>query len=123
MVRSSLSYEIVAHVRRHEDLYTEMEERVIRSDDLNQGNNGGALSAERMFLDCKVVLCTLSMLSNPVLEQCKVYRLITMERLIIDEASQINVGELMVRSFVVQLQRRTRSWPRQHLLHKFRDLK
>ena len=37
------------------------------------------------------------MLSNPALEHCGVFRVVPVERLIVDEASQIDAFEYMVR--------------------------
>ena len=50
----------------------------------------------RMFGDVTVVLCTLSMLSNPKLKECGLIRVIPVTSLVIDEASQIDVFEFMV---------------------------
>jgi hypothetical protein len=51
---------------------------------------------ERIIGGSTVVLCTLSMLSNPILDEHGLYTLVPMERLIVDESSQIDVGEFMV---------------------------
>jgi len=51
---------------------------------------------EKAIGDSPIILCTLSMLSNPVLDDCRLYELVPLERLVIDEASQIDVGEFMV---------------------------
>ena len=40
------------------------------------------------------------MLSNPGLGSCGIYNLVTVERLVVDEASQIDSFEFMVSSFV-----------------------
>jgi hypothetical protein len=55
---------------------------------------------DRLFLDANTVLCTLSMLSNPALDTRGVFKLVPMQMLVIDEASQINVFEYMVRGFL-----------------------
>jgi len=65
---------------------------IIRSDELP--DTAGEVS--RMFGDVTVVLCTLSMLSNPKLEDCGLFRVIPVTALVIDEASQIDVFEFMV---------------------------
>ena len=80
---------------RHEHLYTEIEKNLIRSDDL--GQSGGVYGSERMFEGCRVVLCTLSMLSNPVLDNGGVFRALPVQNLVVDEASQINISDFMVR--------------------------
>jgi hypothetical protein len=77
---------------RHEELYVEIEAMVIRSDELPDTPGDVA----RMFGDVTVVLCTLSMLSNPKLEDCGLFRVIPVTALVIDEASQIDVFEFMV---------------------------
>lgn len=48
-----------------------------------------------------IILCTLGMLSNPVVEDHGVFNLVPVEKLVVDEASQIDVFEFMV-SAVVQ---------------------
>jgi hypothetical protein len=58
---------------------------------------------DRLFLDANIVLCTLSMLSNSALDTRGVFKLVPMQMLIIDEASQINVSEYMVRGFLWQV--------------------
>ncbi|KZT04829.1 P-loop containing nucleoside triphosphate hydrolase protein [Laetiporus sulphureus 93-53] len=90
------------HFQWHEYLYERFENVLICSDDLSGNKDPGA--AERLFGGSTVVLCTLSMLSNPVLEDCLIFKLIPMEKLVIDEASQIDVFEFM------------------HLFHKFKEL-
>jgi len=65
---------------------------VIRTDELP--NTRGEVS--RMFSNVTVVLCTLSMLSNPKLEDCGLFRVIPVTTLVIDEASQIDVFGFMV---------------------------
>jgi regulator of nonsense transcripts 1 len=77
---------------RHEGLYVEIEDMVIRSDELP--NSQKAVS--RLFGDTTVVLCTLATLSNPKLNDCGLFRAIPVRSLVIDEASQIDVFEFMV---------------------------
>lgn len=50
-----------------------------------------------------VILCTLSMLSNPILDDRRVYKLVPLERLVIDEASQIDIREFMVGQFLLAI--------------------
>ena len=52
---------------------------------------------DRLFLGANVILCTLSMFSNPGLDARGVFKLVPVQMLIIDEASQINVSDYMVR--------------------------
>jgi regulator of nonsense transcripts 1 len=77
---------------RHEELYAEIEDMVIRSDELPNSQKG----MSRIFGDVTVVLCTLATLSNPKLGDCGLFRVIPVRSLVIDEASQIDVFEFMV---------------------------
>lgn len=43
-----------------------------------------------------IILCTISMLSNPAIDECGIFRIIPVERLVVDEASQIDTFEFMV---------------------------
>jgi regulator of nonsense transcripts 1 len=81
---------------RHEELYVEIENMIIRSDEIP--DSPGDVS--RMFGDVTVVLCTLGMLSNPKLSNCGLFRIIPVRSLVIDEASQIDVFEFMVISLL-----------------------
>lgn len=55
------------------------------------------MAAERRVNGASVVLCTLGMLSNSaLLDPAEFFTLVPMERLIIDEASQIDTFEFMV---------------------------
>jgi regulator of nonsense transcripts 1 len=71
---------------RHEHLYSKISNNVIRSD-----NYFSSKRLQQELEGIPVILCTLSMLSNP--------RLLSMSRtnpvttLVIDEASQIEVGD------------------------------
>ena len=78
---------------RHEHLYEHIEDRTIRSDDLCSADRVGT---ERLLIGSNVILCTLSMLSNPALDNCGIFKINPMERLIVDEASQIDTFEFMV---------------------------
>jgi len=51
---------------------------------------------ERLVGNSYVILSTLSMISNPALDDNGTFKVVPMERLIIDEASQINTFEFMV---------------------------
>ena len=77
---------------RHEDIYARVKKHVIRSDDLGRE----AIQAERSINGSQIILCTLSMLSAPCMESLRVFDLIPVERLVIDEASQIGTFETMV---------------------------
>jgi hypothetical protein len=72
-------------------LYEKFADKVIRSDDLPESR--GDLE---IFGDATVVLCTLSMLSNPKLVDCGLFDMLPVKSLVIDEASQIDIFEFMV---------------------------
>jgi hypothetical protein len=77
---------------RHEKLYEEIQDKVIRSDDLPDSVS----QVSKTFRGITVVLCTLSMLSNPILVGCGLFDILPVNSLVIDEASQIDVFEFMV---------------------------
>jgi hypothetical protein len=77
---------------RHEHLYEKIQEKLIRSDELP--DDPGALA--RSLGDTCIMLSTLSMLSNPTLEG--VFEIVPVIQLVVDEASQINAYEFMVRT-------------------------
>ena len=76
---------------RHEHLYAGIEDRLIRSDHF-----GHAFDAKNHIGHTSVMLCTLSMLSNPGLDSHGFFRHVPLERLIVDEASQIDTFEFKV---------------------------
>ena len=78
-------------VPRHEHLYTAMASKLIISDELKGAD------IERLSGGSRIMLSTLSMLSNPVLHSGGMFLTVPVERLVMDEASQIKVGDLMVR--------------------------
>lgn len=82
----------IALSNRHEHIYEKVEEHLLRPDEFP--TNLGAM--ERVIGGSPIILCTLSMLSNPILKTRWLYELVPMERLVVDEASQIDVGEFMV---------------------------
>jgi regulator of nonsense transcripts 1 len=73
-------------------LYEEIVAKVICSDDLPSSRRG----VLKIFGGATVVLCTLSMLSNPKLLQCGLFEMLPVKSLVIDEASQIDIFEFMV---------------------------
>ena len=75
-------------------MYEEIQHRIIRSDDLPRDDYSG-VTIERLLLGSTVVLCTLSMLSNPTLHNCRAFSVLPVKRLVIDEASQIDAFEFM----------------------------
>ncbi|KAF8907303.1 P-loop containing nucleoside triphosphate hydrolase protein, partial [Gymnopilus junonius] len=74
------------HFEWHEHLYEKIVKNVITSDRLPEDMT----SASRELGKSRVILCTLSMLSNPRLSD--VIRLVPLQTVIIDEASQIEIG-------------------------------
>ncbi|KAI0302431.1 AAA domain-containing protein [Multifurca ochricompacta] len=75
----------------HEEMYKEMNKVVIPSDQLPKDHQ----ETKRMFPDINLILSTISMLSNPKLDECGLFDLIPVRSLVIDEASQIDVFEFM----------------------------
>jgi len=75
----------------------EIQTRLIRSDELPKDKIG----MDRMISGSSIILCTLSMVSNPALYENGTFDVVPLERLIIDEASQINVFEFMVCYWIV----------------------
>ncbi|KAH7913561.1 P-loop containing nucleoside triphosphate hydrolase protein [Hygrophoropsis aurantiaca] len=75
------------HFDWHEHLYEQLSQRVIRSDSFSDDIVG----ASRLILGSRVMLCTLSMLSNSKLDVFT--RLVPVSMVIFDEASQIEVGD------------------------------
>ena len=75
--------------RRHEHLYKKVEGKLIRTDSLPDD----PLAAHRLLLGSRVILSTLSnMLNNRMAE---ITRIVPVETLVIDEASQIDVGDYL----------------------------
>nr|VWO99306.1 GPI-anchored CFEM domain protein B [Ganoderma boninense] len=87
------------HFEWHEHLYDGIEDDLIRTDDFGHG-----FDPKNHIGETKVILCTLSMLSNPCLYETGVFRYIPVKRLVVDEASQIDTFEFM------------------HLFHRFQKL-
>ena len=73
---------------RHEHLYEKLRQNVIESSELSKS----IVMTQRRFLDARVILCTLSMLSNVRLAKAGLFRLFPLRTLIVDEASQIELG-------------------------------
>ncbi|KAF8969177.1 P-loop containing nucleoside triphosphate hydrolase protein [Flammula alnicola] len=75
------------HLGWHEHLYKKINRNVIRSDDFVEDD----VATERQVLGSRVILCTLSMLSNEKLDT--ISRLVPLQTVIFDEASQIEIGD------------------------------
>ncbi|KAL5510974.1 hypothetical protein ACEPAG_3693 [Sanghuangporus baumii] len=71
----------------HEHIYTEVEKHLIRTDEFPNTPR----EVNLLFHGTRIVLCTVSTLSNPALDTIRLFRLVPMQMLIIDEASQISV--------------------------------
>jgi hypothetical protein len=81
------------YIVRHEHIYKNLTGKLlIRSDRLPPDQEG----MRRLLSNSSIILCTLSMLSNPVLTQNGTFAVVPPKRLVIDEASQINVFDFMV---------------------------
>ncbi|KAM5545183.1 hypothetical protein V8D89_001294 [Ganoderma adspersum] len=87
------------HFEWHEHLYEDLDNDLIRTDEL-----GFAFDPKNQIGTTKVMLCTLSTLSNPKLYEAGVFKYLPVERLVVDEASQIDTFEFM------------------HLFHNFKKL-
>ena len=70
-----------------------MKDAVIRSDVLRKREDTGV---QDIFDGVTLVLSTLTMLSDPILNTCGLLSLIPVTTLVVDEASQIDVFEFMV---------------------------
>ncbi|KAG1871933.1 P-loop containing nucleoside triphosphate hydrolase protein [Suillus tomentosus] len=83
------------HYDWHEHLYERLEHCFIRSDSFG----GGAVTVSRLLINehtnetTRVILCTLSMLSNPRIDEFT--RQVPVQTVIFDEASQIEVGDYL----------------------------
>ncbi|KAI0034237.1 P-loop containing nucleoside triphosphate hydrolase protein [Vararia minispora EC-137] len=75
------------HFGWHEHLYHEIARNIIRSDQFPKGN-----ALFEKLKGCQVMLCTLSMLSNKRAQILGFFRAVPLINLVIDEASQIEVG-------------------------------
>ncbi|KAJ6576605.1 P-loop containing nucleoside triphosphate hydrolase protein [Mycena vulgaris] len=87
--------------RRHEHLYGQIMDNVVRSDDLADD----IVAVERRLAGIRVVLCTLSMLSHFRLSP--ITRLVPLHTVMVDEASQVEIGNFvpMLYSFSKSLQK------------------
>jgi|SRR6267154_1155581 len=73
---------------RNEHLYGRIKENTIVSDKLSKSG-----PIQRALQDTQVILCTLGMISNPKLQLAGVTQVVPIVNVIIDEASQIEVGQ------------------------------
>ncbi|KAJ6513128.1 P-loop containing nucleoside triphosphate hydrolase protein [Mycena sanguinolenta] len=77
------------HFDWHEHLYEKINPNLIRSDQLPHQT----VAMDRLLMGSQVILCTLSMLSNPRISI--VTRLVPIQTVIVDEASQIQIGDFL----------------------------
>ena len=56
---------------------------------------GSMVGVERQLGGARVILCTLSMVANPRLGACGLTRLVRVQTVIVDEASQIELGDYL----------------------------
>ncbi|KAJ7158647.1 P-loop containing nucleoside triphosphate hydrolase protein [Mycena filopes] len=77
------------HYDWHEHLYSNLVDKVLRSDDLTDD----FLRIEERMQDSRVVLCTLSMFSNPKI--ATVARFAPVQTVMVDEASQVEIGSYL----------------------------
>ncbi|KAK7444835.1 hypothetical protein VKT23_015152 [Stygiomarasmius scandens] len=79
------------YVEWHEHIYEGINRNVIRGDEMP----ADPIAMEKVMEGAQVILSTLGMLSNPALEQNRTFDLVPVERLVVDEASQINAFEYL----------------------------
>ncbi|TFK73052.1 hypothetical protein BDN72DRAFT_762330, partial [Pluteus cervinus] len=79
------------YVEWHEHLYAKIQGNLFRTDDLPKLQK----DLEVLLGGSKIILSTLSQLSNPGFLVNGMYKVVPLERLVIDEASQINVVEYL----------------------------
>lgn len=92
-LRITWLFECIELSCRHEDLYQgDMQKTLIRSNEFSADD----FDVVRRIGDSRIILCTLAMLSNPLLDRCGAFRYRPMEILVVDEASQIDTLEFMV---------------------------
>ncbi|KAG6896312.1 hypothetical protein C0992_009102 [Termitomyces sp. T32_za158] len=77
------------HFDWHEHLYSKLNSNLIRSDDFPDD----VVGSDRLLLGSRVILCTLSMLSHGKIRLFS--HIVPLETLIVDEASQIEVGDYL----------------------------
>jgi hypothetical protein len=76
---------------RHEHLYERLEQNVVISGNFPTNS----MDTDRLLGNTKVILCTLSMLTNARVALAGFQRLVPVDTLIIDEASQIELGDYL----------------------------
>ncbi|KZP25209.1 P-loop containing nucleoside triphosphate hydrolase protein [Athelia psychrophila] len=77
------------HFDWHEHLYEKIRPRVIESENIPKD----VMAAERLLLGSRVILCTISMLTNS--RSSPITHVVPVECIIVDEASQIEIGQYL----------------------------
>ena len=77
---------------RHEHHYVDLSDQMVESTKLFEEARG----VETFLGSSKIILCTVAMLSNPQMDNHGVFKRVPMERLVVDEASQIDTLEFFV---------------------------
>ncbi|KAI0628445.1 P-loop containing nucleoside triphosphate hydrolase protein [Trametes polyzona] len=108
IVKDDVDFKLIVskdfHAEWHEHLYDgKVQDALIRSNEFH----GEGFDPKRRFGSARIVLCTVAVLSNEMLGPIGVFKHLPVERLVVDEASQIDTIE-----FVVLM------W-KQHLFHRF----
>lgn len=69
-------------------MYGKIERNIIRSEKFK-----GPITTERLLGGSNIVLCTLSMFSHPKFDSAGFTRIVPVDTVIVDEASQIELGD------------------------------
>jgi len=77
-------------VTRHEHLYEKIRKFVILTDDLPKPN-----ALKKVLQGTQVILCTLDTISNPKLREVGFTQAVPVNSVVIDEASQIEIGQYL----------------------------
>ena len=77
---------------RHDHLYTKIKKQVICSDSFEEDKR----VTKEALGDARVILCTLSMMSNNRISKSGFPDLVPVETLIVDEASQVEIGDYLI---------------------------
>jgi hypothetical protein len=72
-------------------LYTDLERNVIRTDNFPRH----IVDTETLICGSRVILCTMSMVSNGRMISCGIPDLVPVQTVIVDEASQIEMGDYL----------------------------
>ena len=91
LVQVSHSLTWTGRYPRHEHLYEAIQGNMIESGDFDRTVVGN----ERLILGTRVILCTTSMLSTPNIMEWGFTQLVPVQTIIVDEASQIGVGDYL----------------------------